>query len=191
MNPLDIASHGPVIPVIVIDRVEDALPLAEALLAGGVKVLEVTLRTAAALPAIEAIARHLPEALVGVGTVLNADDARRARLVVDDHGLAQGFLQLLRRSAGHDVGRGVALGVPDVEAGARRVRKHVEQVALRFRDGEIAAEQHRLAIGADALDAEPGLADQRVAPGQFRRRRTGAGARRRCGVSSKWGRRCS
>lgn len=78
MNPLDIASHGPVIPVIVIDRVEDALPLAEALMAGGVKVLEVTLRTAAALQAIEAIARDLPEALVGVGTVLNADDARRA-----------------------------------------------------------------------------------------------------------------
>jgi 2-dehydro-3-deoxyphosphogluconate aldolase/(4S)-4-hydroxy-2-oxoglutarate aldolase len=78
VNPLDIASHGPVVPVIVIDRVEDALPLAEALLAGGVKVLEVTLRTAAGLPAIEAIARHLPEAVVGVGTVLNADDARRA-----------------------------------------------------------------------------------------------------------------
>ena len=75
MNPIDIASHGPVIPVIVIDRVEDALPLAEALLAGGVKVLEVTLRTAAGLPAIEAIACHLPEAVVGVGTVLNADDA--------------------------------------------------------------------------------------------------------------------
>ena len=78
MNPIDIASHGPFIPVIVIDRVEDALPLAEALLAGCVKVLEVTLRTPAALPAIEAVARHLPEALVGVGTVLNADDARRA-----------------------------------------------------------------------------------------------------------------
>mgnify|MGYP003584748607 CR=1 FL=1 len=78
MNPLDIASHGPVIPVIVIDRLEDALPLARALLEGGVKVLEVTLRTAAGLPAIEAIARHLPEAVVGVGTVLNADDARRA-----------------------------------------------------------------------------------------------------------------
>ena len=78
MNPIDIASHGPVIPVIVIDRVEDALPLAEALLAGGVKVLEVTLRTAAGLPAIEAIARNLPEAVVGVGTVLHADDARRA-----------------------------------------------------------------------------------------------------------------
>ena len=78
MDPLDIARHGPVIPVIVIDRVEDALPLAEALLAGGVKVLEVTLRTAAGLPAIESIARNLPEAVVGVGTVLNADDARRA-----------------------------------------------------------------------------------------------------------------
>lgn len=78
MNPLDIASYGPVVPVIVIDRVEDALPLAEALLAGGVKVLEVTLRTPACLPAIETIARHLPEAVVGVGTVLNGDDARRA-----------------------------------------------------------------------------------------------------------------
>ena len=78
MNPIDIASHGPVIPVIVIDRLADALPLAEALLAGGVKVLEVTLRTPAGLPAIQAIARQLPEAVVGVGTVLHADDARRA-----------------------------------------------------------------------------------------------------------------
>lgn len=78
MTPIEIATYGPVVPVIVIDRVEDALPLAEALLAGGVKVLEVTLRTPAGLPAIETIARHLPEAVVGVGTVLNADDARRA-----------------------------------------------------------------------------------------------------------------
>lgn len=77
-TPLDIAAQGPVVPVIVIDRVDDALPLAEALLAGGVRVLEVTLRTEAALPAIERIARALPEALVGVGTVVNADDARRA-----------------------------------------------------------------------------------------------------------------
>ena len=78
LNTLELASHGTVIPVIVIDRIEDALPMAEALLAGGVKVLEVTLRTAAALPAIELIAKHLPEALVGVGTVLNAQDAQRA-----------------------------------------------------------------------------------------------------------------
>ena len=78
MTPIEIASYGPVVPVIVIDRVEDALPLAEALLAGGVKVLEVTLRTPAGLRSIETIARNLPEAVVGVGTVLNADDARRA-----------------------------------------------------------------------------------------------------------------
>ena len=62
MNPLELASYGPVIPVIVIDRLEDAVPMAKALVAGGVRVLEVTLRTAAGLPAIEAIAREVPDA---------------------------------------------------------------------------------------------------------------------------------
>lgn len=78
MTTQDLASHGPVIPVIVLENAEHALPLARALLAGGVKVLEVTLRTPAGLRAIEAIARALPEALVGAGTVLDAADARRA-----------------------------------------------------------------------------------------------------------------
>jgi hypothetical protein len=54
---LSLAGHGPVIPVIVLQRVEHAVPLAEALVAGGVRVLEVTLRTPVALLAIEAIAR--------------------------------------------------------------------------------------------------------------------------------------
>lgn len=75
----DLPGLGPVIPVIVIEREADALPLARALLAGGVRVLEITLRTPAALPAIEAIAKALPDAIVGAGTVLNADDARRAK----------------------------------------------------------------------------------------------------------------
>jgi len=75
----DLPGFGPVIPVIVIEREADALPLAQALLAGGVRVLEITLRTPAALPAIEAIARALPDAIVGAGTVLNAEDARRAQ----------------------------------------------------------------------------------------------------------------
>ena len=79
IEPLSLASHGPVIPVIVLQRVADAVPLAEALLAGGVKVLEVTLRTDAALACIEAIAKQLPEALVGAGTIRNAADARAAR----------------------------------------------------------------------------------------------------------------
>jgi 2-dehydro-3-deoxyphosphogluconate aldolase/(4S)-4-hydroxy-2-oxoglutarate aldolase len=63
---------GPVIPVIVIDRAEDALPLARALLAGGVRVLEVTLRTPAALDAILAMST-LEGAIVGAGTVLDAE----------------------------------------------------------------------------------------------------------------------
>ncbi len=78
LDPLELASHGPVIPVIVIERAEDAVPMARALFAGGVRVLEVTLRTAAALAAIEAIARAVPEAIVGAGTVRSAADARAA-----------------------------------------------------------------------------------------------------------------
>ena len=61
---------APVIPVIVIDRVEDAVPMAEALVAGGLTVLEVTLRTPAALDAIRAM-KQVPGAVVGAGTVLD------------------------------------------------------------------------------------------------------------------------
>ena len=78
MNTLELAAHGPVIPVIVLHRVDDAVPLARALLAGGVKVLEVTLRTPVALRCIEAIASAVPEALVGAGTVRSVADARDA-----------------------------------------------------------------------------------------------------------------
>lgn len=67
-----------VVPVLVIDSVNDALPLAQALVEGGLNVLEVTLRTEAALAAVEEIAKHLPDAHVGTGTVLNADDVRRS-----------------------------------------------------------------------------------------------------------------
>ncbi len=74
----DLATAGPVIPVIVVQRFEDAVPLARALVAGGVTVLEVTLRTTVALPAMEAIARAVPEAIVGAGTVRSAADVRSA-----------------------------------------------------------------------------------------------------------------
>ncbi|PPE67173.1 bifunctional 4-hydroxy-2-oxoglutarate aldolase/2-dehydro-3-deoxy-phosphogluconate aldolase [Caldimonas caldifontis] len=76
MNPLELADHGPVIPVIVLDRVEDAVPLARALVDGGVKVLEVTLRTPVALRCVEAIARNVPDAIVGVGTVRKHADVQ-------------------------------------------------------------------------------------------------------------------
>jgi 2-dehydro-3-deoxyphosphogluconate aldolase/(4S)-4-hydroxy-2-oxoglutarate aldolase len=78
-NTLELAAHGPVIPVIVIDDPAHAVPLARALVEGGVRVLEVTLRTPAALTAIEAIARAVPEAIVGAGTVRSAADAQAAR----------------------------------------------------------------------------------------------------------------
>jgi 2-dehydro-3-deoxyphosphogluconate aldolase/(4S)-4-hydroxy-2-oxoglutarate aldolase len=60
---------APVIPVLTIERVEDAVPLARALCAGGLPVIEVTLRTPAALEAARAIAREVPEAVLGIGTV--------------------------------------------------------------------------------------------------------------------------
>lgn len=71
---IEIMRIGPVIPVIVIDEVKDAVPLARALVAGGVRVLEVTLRTPAALEAIRAISAVVEEAIVGVGTITRSQD---------------------------------------------------------------------------------------------------------------------
>jgi 2-dehydro-3-deoxyphosphogluconate aldolase/(4S)-4-hydroxy-2-oxoglutarate aldolase len=65
----ELTGLAPVIPVVVIDDVEDAVPLAEALVRGGLPVIEVTLRTAAAAPSIERIAAEVPDAIVGAGTV--------------------------------------------------------------------------------------------------------------------------
>ena len=78
MNPLSLASYGPVIPVIVLHSVHDAVPLAQALLAGGVRVLEVTLRSPVALACIAAIAKAVPEAIVGAGTIRSVADAQAA-----------------------------------------------------------------------------------------------------------------
>ena len=78
MRTLALADHGPVIPVIVLHNVEDAVPMAQALVAGGIVVLEVTLRTPVALKCMEAIAGAVPEAIVGAGTVRSAGDARLA-----------------------------------------------------------------------------------------------------------------
>src|SRR5437660_11555226 len=67
-----------VIPVLTIERTADAVPLARALVAGGVRVLEITLRTEAAVDAARAIIAEVPEAVVGIGTVLSAADLARA-----------------------------------------------------------------------------------------------------------------
>ena len=78
MNTLELANYGPVIPVIVLQREADAVPLARALVDGGVRVLEVTLRTPVALAAMRAIVREVPGAIVGAGTVRSVADAQAA-----------------------------------------------------------------------------------------------------------------
>ena len=67
-----------VVPVVVLDRVEDAVPLGKALAEGGLPAAEVTFRTAAAADSIHAIAQECPDVLVGAGTVLNEAQAKRA-----------------------------------------------------------------------------------------------------------------
>mgnify|MGYP000667781472 FL=1 len=69
LTPRDVMTSTPVVPVIVVDNVEQAINLGKALVAGGVPVLEVTLRTEAALAAISALREQVPEAIVGAGTV--------------------------------------------------------------------------------------------------------------------------
>lgn len=78
MNILGLMRIGPVIPVIVIDKIEQAVPLARALVAGGVRVLELTLRTPVALQAIKAIAREVEGVIIGVGTITRQQDFEAA-----------------------------------------------------------------------------------------------------------------
>jgi 2-dehydro-3-deoxyphosphogluconate aldolase/(4S)-4-hydroxy-2-oxoglutarate aldolase len=78
MDILEIMNASPVMPVLVIQRIEDAVPLAKALYNGGLTVLEITLRTPVALEAIALIKDQLPEAIVGAGTVIDAQTLKAA-----------------------------------------------------------------------------------------------------------------
>lgn len=77
MSPEEVFSAGPVVPVLVIKDVAYAVPLAKALIAGGIRVLEVTLRTDAALEVIKKIADEVPEAIIGAGTVTNREQLQQ------------------------------------------------------------------------------------------------------------------
>jgi 2-dehydro-3-deoxyphosphogluconate aldolase / (4S)-4-hydroxy-2-oxoglutarate aldolase len=90
-NSLELVAYGPVIPVIVLQRLEHAVPMARALVAGGVRVLEVTLRTPVALACMEAITREVPEAIVGAGTLRSAADVRAARDAGCQFGVSPGY----------------------------------------------------------------------------------------------------
>ena len=75
-SPEEIFAAGPVVPVLIINDVEKAVPLAKALMEGGIKVLEVTLRTPAAIDVIKRIAQEVPDSLIGAGTVTNAQQLK-------------------------------------------------------------------------------------------------------------------
>ncbi len=90
-----IAREVSVIPVIVIDRLDDAVPLAKALVDGGLRILEITMRTPVALDAITAIAREVPNAIVGAGTVLDAAQWRAAEAAGATFMVSPGFTPAL------------------------------------------------------------------------------------------------
>jgi 2-dehydro-3-deoxyphosphogluconate aldolase/(4S)-4-hydroxy-2-oxoglutarate aldolase len=126
MKPLEseeVLTLAPVLPVVVIDDASRAEPLARALLAGGVNTVEITLRTSAAIEAIRAMARSVPEMIVGAGTVLNESDLHAAAEAGARYALAPGATPRLLKAArkapipfipgvatSSEVMRGLALG---------------------------------------------------------------------------------
>ena len=97
----ELLALAPVIPVLTIERLEDALPLARALVAGGLPVLEITLRTACAAQAIERIAGEVEGAVVGAGTVLGARDFQRAEAAGARFIISPGLTEPLIVAAAH------------------------------------------------------------------------------------------
>src|SRR5437660_3425327 len=100
LDPTPLVSQTPVIPVLTIERAADAVPLARALVAGGLPVIEVTLRTKAALNAIKAIAAQVPDCIVGVGTVIRVGDIAAA--------IAAGAKYLVRPGTPTELGAALA-----------------------------------------------------------------------------------
>jgi 2-dehydro-3-deoxyphosphogluconate aldolase/(4S)-4-hydroxy-2-oxoglutarate aldolase len=97
-----VMAAGPVIPVVLVDEARSAVPLARALLAGGITVIEVTLRTTAAIDAIRAIAAEVEDITVGAGTVLDPAQLDAARLAGARFAVSPGTSpRLLDAAAGH------------------------------------------------------------------------------------------
>lgn len=107
---LQVMQDAPVIPVIVLNDVTHAVPMARALVAGGIRMLEVTLRTSQALACIEAIAKEVPEAIVGAGTVRNASDAKAAANAGAKFAVSPGYTPSVGQAC-RDVGLSLLPGV--------------------------------------------------------------------------------
>jgi 2-dehydro-3-deoxyphosphogluconate aldolase/(4S)-4-hydroxy-2-oxoglutarate aldolase len=101
LDPEQLLALSPIMPVVVIEDAHAAEPLARALLAGGLKTIEVTLRTPAALDAIRAVARAVPELLVGAGTVLSEADLAAAVEAGARFALSPGATPKLLKAARH------------------------------------------------------------------------------------------
>ncbi len=110
LTSLQVMQDAPVIPVIVLNDVAHAVPMARALLAGGIRMLEVTLRTPQALACIEAIARNLPEAVVGAGTVRNRADAQAASSAGAQFAVSPGYTLAVGQAC-RDLGLALLPGV--------------------------------------------------------------------------------
>ena len=91
LTALEVMRDAPVIPVIVLNDVAHAVPLARALVAGGIRMLEVTLRTPQALACMEAIAREVPEAVAGAGTIRTVADAEASVRAGAKFGVSPGY----------------------------------------------------------------------------------------------------
>ena len=97
MKASEVMQLSPIVPVIALDSVEDALPLAEALLEGGISIMEITLRTDAGLQSIETIAKKIPQMHVGAGTVVDTEGFKKAvdcgSEFVFSPGISEGLIQ--------------------------------------------------------------------------------------------------
>ena len=107
---LEVMQDAPVIPVIVLNDVAHAVPLARALVAGGIRMLEVTLRTPVALACIEKIAREVPEAVIGAGTVRSAADAQAAAMAGARFAVSPGYTHAIGKAC-HDLELALLPGV--------------------------------------------------------------------------------
>jgi 2-dehydro-3-deoxyphosphogluconate aldolase / (4S)-4-hydroxy-2-oxoglutarate aldolase len=110
LSALDVMRDAPVIPVIVLHDVKDAVPLARALVAGGIRMLEVTLRTREALECIEIIAKEVPDAVPGAGTIRSAADAQASALAGARFGVSPGYTRAVGKAC-HDLGLPLLPGV--------------------------------------------------------------------------------
>jgi 2-dehydro-3-deoxyphosphogluconate aldolase / (4S)-4-hydroxy-2-oxoglutarate aldolase len=107
---LQVMQDAPVIPVIVLNNVAHAVPMARALVAGGIRMLEITLRTAVALDCMRAIAAEVPEAVVGAGTIRSAADAKAAAAAGAKFGVSPGYTSAVGRAC-QDLGLSLLPGV--------------------------------------------------------------------------------